>query len=512
MNLAKSLFICLILAFTSLASYFLLIGSGMFPSPDLALIGLVMVFILALSQSRKIFYFILLPLIIIHAFYTPTGLNFGAPSYQYIASLFATDLLETKEFLLQIPFTSYLIAFSIPVLLVAQYKLTQRAGINFYRNKTFLALSALLVAFHLPIANPLKETVNAGLKIMDEVGKLKAMTNSPSRWGVTELEAKYDDYVLIIGESARKDYHHAFGYPVENTPFMSQAKGTLIDGLRSAGTNTVASLRLMLTLPNKETWEPNYDLSLMDLLNSAGLETHWLSNQGYLGEFDTPVSSLASKAQQVTFMKKGGSFNSTNHSDFELLPKFAHILQAPSSKKRFIVLHIYGSHPLACDRLEDYATIFKEGQIDPKHHYLNCYISSIKKTDEFLARVYEQLKAHQASSQRSFSMVYFSDHGMCHQENGKEIVLNQNCFSQAHHDVPLFKLSSDDSEQKRYQAFKSGLNFVEGMATWVGIKHPLLDEKVDLFSNQPDPSDYGLADRIKEKYRKEADPAVDIGP
>ncbi len=33
---------------------------------------------------------------------------------------------------------------------------------------------------------------------------------------------------------------------------MSSAKGTLIDGLTSGGTNTIASLRLMLTKPDTE--------------------------------------------------------------------------------------------------------------------------------------------------------------------------------------------------------------------------------------------------------------------
>ena len=111
----------------------------------------------------------------------------------------------------------------------------------------------------------------------------------------------YDDYVIVLGESARKDYHHAYGYPIENTPFMSNSKGILIDGFRSAGTNTVSSLRLMLTLPNKEKWEPNYNLSLIDLVKSAGIKTYWLSNQGMLGEFDTPVSSLASKQMKQYF-------------------------------------------------------------------------------------------------------------------------------------------------------------------------------------------------------------------
>lgn len=83
----------------------------------------------------------------------------------------------------------------------------------------------------------------------------------------------------------------------------------------------------MLTLSDKEKWEPNYDLSLVDLIKSAGLKTYWLSNQGFLGEYDTPVASLASKSDETIFLKKGGSFNSTNYSDFDLIPKFAQVLE-----------------------------------------------------------------------------------------------------------------------------------------------------------------------------------------
>lgn len=498
----------------TIAGYFMLIGSGMFPEPGVALTLLTATVILFLSCSKKSFYFILLPLACAHAFYTPTGLNFGPPSYQYIASVFATDMLETKEFLLQIPISSYLIALAIPLLVFIQYKSAVKFDVKFYRNKTFIAFAVLLLAFHLPIAEPLKETVNSTVKIVDEVQKLKEMSQSDN-WGKSTLEnSRYDDYVIVLGESARKDYHHAYGYPIENTPFMSNSKGTLIDGFRSPGTNTVASLRLMLTLPNKEKWEPNYDLSLIDLIKSAGIKTYWLSNQGMLGEFDTPVSSLASKSDETIFLKKGGSFNSTNFSDFDLLPKFAQVLEDPTQGKRFIVLHIYGSHPLACDRVEDYPKIYKDEEIDPKYGYLNCYVSSIKKTDEFLKRVYEQLEENAEKNHRTFSMIYFSDHGLCHQQDEKNNVLlfNQNCFSREHHNIPLFKVSSDDTERKEYKVFKSGLNFLEGMANWMGIKNPQLTHEEDLFSNESDKDDFGLQKRIDEKYRKDDDPAIDIRP
>lgn len=506
---ALFIFVCAIAA-----GYFMLIGSGMFPQPNIWLILLTTSLILLLSNSKKTFYFVMFPLACLYAIYTPTGLNFGAPSYQYIASVFATDMLETKEFLLQIPMSSYLIAFAIPTLVLIQYKSAVKFGIKFYRNKTFIALSALLFAYFLPLADPLKEAISSTVKIYDEMNKLKRMSQSDN-WGKSALEnSRYDDYVIVLGESARKDYHHAYGYPIENTPFISNTKGTLIDGLRSPGTNTVASLRLMFTLPDKEKWEPNYELSLVDLIKSAGIKTYWLSNQGFLGEFDTPVSSLASKSDETIFLKKGGSFNSTNYSDFDLLPKFAQVLESPAQGKRFILLHIYGSHPLACDRLEDYPKIFKDEEIDPKFNYLNCYISSIKKTDDFLKQVYEQLQENGQKTHRTFSMIYLSDHGLCHQQDEKHNVLlfNQNCFSRQHHDIPLFKISSDDTQRYEYNVFKSGLNFLEGIANWIGIKNPKLTQEKNLFSNEADNDDFGLQQKIDEKYRKDDDPAIDIRP
>ena len=45
---------------------------------------------------------------------------------------------------------------------------------------------------------------------------------------------------------------------------------------------------------------------------------------------------------------------------------------------------------------------------------------------------------------------------------------------------------------KNNKAFKSGLNFLEGIANWIGIKNPKLTLEEDLFSEQADKDDYGL--------------------
>ena len=65
---------------------------------------------------------------------------------------------------------------------------------------------------------------------------------------------------------------------------------------------------------------------------------------------------------------------------------------------------------------------------------------------------------------------------------------------------------------KNIRCFKSGLNFLEGIANWIGIKNPQLTQTEDLFSNESDKNDFGLQKRIDEKYRKDDDPAIDIRP
>lgn len=488
-------------------SYLMLLGAGFSDSPSIIEIGLFSLLLLSLFYSQKAFYVLLVPIVLLYVFYTPIGLKFGAPSYQYVASVFATDLKESQEFFSQIPLKNFLMAGAILLLLIANRWFIRRYQLDFARNKTFVVLGFLLFFLHSSSAKFLQEGTTSIEKVIAELKRLNSLSIE-SRWGKSQLvDSNYDDYVLIIGESARKDYHHAFGYPVENTPFMSNAKGTLVDGLTAGGTNTIASLKLMLTQPDTQKWEGDYSLNLVDLVKSAGIKTYWLSNQGYLGTFDTPISAIAKKSDEAVFLKAGDSLNQ-NISDFKLLPKFKQLLHQKAAGKRFIVLHLYGSHPISCDRLTDYPSIFEPEKIAKKYHNVNCYISSIKKTDELLKQVHQALVENKGN--RRFSMIYFSDHGLAHHitENSIEIH-NSSGKSKLHLDIPLFKISSDDQQQQRITAFKSGLNFTNGIANWIGIRNERLNPHRSLFSAVDDESDYGLK-KIIESFDVELDPAVVI--
>ncbi|URL02497.1 phosphoethanolamine transferase [Avibacterium sp. 20-126] len=484
-------------------------GSGYFPQPNWQQIALFMSFIIIFSSSQKYFYFIALPILFIYACYAPIGVNFGAPSYQYIASVFATDLQEGKEFFAQIPPLHYSYPFVILSGALLYRKLSQKFHLVFYKNKGLLALIFINAFWGQIPFQPLQESYLAGEKVIEELRLLNRF-NVPSEWGESQLDSRshYDDYILVIGESARKDYHHAYGYPIANTPFLSTAKGTLINGLTAGGTNTIASLKLMFTKPNKKTWEGNYRLNFIDLIKSAGLKTYWLSNQGYLGQYDTPISAIANKSDEKLFLKSGDSLSS-DVSDFKLIAKFDQLLQKPSENKRFIVIHLYGSHPLACERVADYKKIFDDTKIDKKYQEVNCYISSIKKTDEILSKIYQLLVENQQKNHRTFSMIYFADHGLAHQISDNYIAIhNSNGKSKRHYDIPLFKISSDDQQRHEKNVAKSGLNFTEGLANWIGIRNANIDANMDLFDETPQP-DYGLKEKI-ENITAPDDPAVII--
>lgn len=498
------------LTLAMIAAYLMLIGSGFYTEVDIPAIILFGICILFLTGS-KAFYWLCFPVCLLYALYAPIGLTFGPPSYQYVASVFATDLQESKEFFSQLPLFNLLATPTILSCLLGLHYLARRYAIHFHKNRLFITISIAALFSQIPASQFIHEGTKSIQQVKVELERLNRLTIE-SEWGKSSLNAHYDDYVLIIGESARKDYHHAYGYPAPNTPFMSSAKGTLINGFTSGGTNTIASLKLMLTKPDTQKWEGNYGLTMIDLIKSAGIRTYWLSNQGYLGDYATPISSIASKSDEKFFLKSRESFDpdALNTSDFELLPKFNTLISTPYQGKRFIVLHLYGSHPITCDRLTDYPKLFDDEKISKKYHNVNCYVSSIKKTDALIEKVYRQLQQHYEQTSRTFSLIYFSDHGLAHDIRDDNIVIhNSSGKSKLHFDIPLFKISSDDTERREYHVFKSGLNFTDGIARWIGISNTKLNPNADLFSNQPDPDDYGLKKMI-ETFKAELDPAIVI--
>lgn len=491
--------ICL-LVFLFLLSVLTLVATGDF-HPKVSNVIILLLLISLTLGSKKSYCLITLPASIIVALYAPVGFTYGFPSYQYVSSLFATDVQESLEFLTLISYDAYAVSVLIPILFYILHLLSCKFKIRPIKNRTYVMLIAIIMTLSSGALVFIKKTSGSINGLKSDQAELSNYV-SENNWGDIHLtdKTKYDDYILVIGESARKDYFHVYGYPVGNTPFLDGVKGVIVDGLTSGDTYTIGSLRLMLTQGDPHNWLPQYNKNIIGMVNKAGIESYWLSNQGQFGKWDSPVSAIAKNAGYSYFTKFQG-YDESNIQDSVLLRKLANVLSKSTNKKRLIVLHTMGSHPNACARIKNMDVRYKSrSKINDD---IACYISSIRQTDDFLKEAYNILKFNNRG--RTFSLVYFSDHGLAHQKINGDIKLNNNYNSKYHYDIPLVKISSDDDKRTVVTSRKSGLMFVNGLAEWMGIEGGSISS-YNLFDGISNPQDYGLSKKVYEID----DPAINL--
>ncbi|WP_195433318.1 phosphoethanolamine transferase [Morganella morganii] len=458
-----------------------------------------MAFIILLSSSRKALWIIGFPLILFYALYFPIGAIYGAPTTNQIAAFIATDISEAKEFFFSLRTINYLYSVIIVFSFICYRKLSVKFNLMYFKNKSLLILMSLVLMSSSTVIDGPKSMLKSAREVHYEYKKLIEMTSDVSQWKVSGVNNKYNVYVLIIGESASKNYHHVYGYPLNNTPFLSSVNGVFIDGLTSGDAYTIGSLRLMLTKPDKNQILPNYNLSIIQLANKAGFNTAWISNQGYLGTHDTPISTIANQADFKYFLKLGG-YDSKNTDDDLMIPVFNEYLNDfDKNKANFIVIHLYGSHPYVCDRLHGFKSNLNVS--DSNYKSILCYVDSIQKTDLFLSKIKSSLDDKLKKHGISYSMVYFSDHGLSHVYKDGSHIITHNPDDIGVYEIPLVKISSDDEERISLNVKKSAMNFTEGLAKWMGIDSELIDKNIDLFDDE-NHSDK-LIDIINKKKREE---------
>ena len=162
--------------------------------------------------------------------YRPIAYIYGPPDYQAMVSAFSTTFSEAKEFLCLIPASLYLKSLLIPVTASIAYYLARLTGIKPWKNKTLVLISLSLLIISLEPTLFFRKTFNAGEETKEQLAMLQKYIKNPL-WGKTETTSLPKDYVLIIGESARKDYFHIYGYPVPNTPFLDSINSSVVNGM-----------------------------------------------------------------------------------------------------------------------------------------------------------------------------------------------------------------------------------------------------------------------------------------
>ena len=243
--------------------------------------------------------------------------------------------------------------------------------------------------------------------------------------------------IVVIGESASRDYMHAFtpDFPYEDTPWLDSQLGNpdfnVFTNAYSSWSQTVPVLQRALTeqsqYNDKEFFEST---SIIDVAKKSGYTTYWFSNQGLYGQYDCAITLVAKTADRAEWTDD--SYNFSDKYDDTLL---WYLTQVDPNTNNFIVLHIMGSHIYYNNR---YPTEFNQWHGDSEVSSPESYANSIHYTDYILSQVFDYAQ----KNLNLRAMVYFSDHG----EN-LEISHNPDVFSYDMVRIPMFIYLSPEYQQ-----------------------------------------------------------------
>ena len=165
----------------------------------------------------------------------------------------------------------------------------------------------------------------------------------------------------------------------------------------------------MLTNATEENRVPTMG-SFIPLFNKHGFMTCFYSRQNKLGRSGHLTDALIGSSKDIRY------FSSPTDQD---LLKETEPLFKTYQHGLLLLLHTTGSH---YDYRGNYTETFKvfapdeytpESMMEHRQNVINAYDNTIVKTDDFLAKLYAQLKDHDAI------VVYVSDHGQLLGEHGR---------------------------------------------------------------------------------------------
>ncbi|WP_413505179.1 phosphoethanolamine transferase [Serratia grimesii] len=436
-------------------------GYGGAKGIDILFISLILLLLSRIALTR---YALVIPYIVFCAIYAPVGAIYGPPSVAVVSALFQTNSTEAVEFLHAMPISCYLLPCAILFMLPTLARYCWRQPLPTRKILLFLLIFIVVVftrllsggVGNLKLVNFFSSLVSSYQNYNQQIMELDASTLAENNWVVDAGNSHQANYVIIVGESMRRDYMSVFGYPTPTTPFLDHAKGAFYSNYISTAPNTFESLPRTLALSDGKN---NYLAdNIITLAKAAGLRTYWFSNQGLLGQFDSPVSKIAMFSDERRFLKKG-DYQSRNTDDDELLPLLQSSL-ANNGLGNLYVLHIMGSHSDFCERLGGEPPVFTSDNPE-----LACYLSTYRKTDRFIEHTYAMLQ----KTHSPFKLIYFSDHGLSHRNIDGKLYLRHGGNTRQNYEVPLLVLSDTDHQHTLIEEPHSAFDFIRLFAQQAGI-------------------------------------------
>jgi len=269
---------------------------------------------------------------------------------------------------------------------------------------------------------------------------------------VSTLPATKQVYVVVIGESVNRHHLSIYGYQKETTPRLeSLGKELLVfDNVIAPFSGTLDNVLGMLT-PSDAANKASFlqDINLVQVMAVAGFKTYWISNQAPGGVKGNVADLVGVNSDECWLMNRSSdTSNAYPDSPFDeiLLPPFRKALRDEGNKK-FIIVHLMGSHVDYGKRYPETFNRFCEGPLGAREAVVCQYDNSISYTDFVVSELIATLK-EQYGDQAS-ALIFLSDHGEDVYDSGDYNAHMWPALQIPVADIPFVLWLSDGMREKR---------------------------------------------------------------
>ncbi|GAA6903902.1 hypothetical protein AOH251_14890 [Helicobacter pylori] len=304
--------------------------------------------------------------------------------------------------------------------------------------------------------------------------------------------------VLVIGESASRNFMQLYGYNAPNNPLLSELANErereresnnlfVFSDTISKEAHTSEVFESLLNYSDAETTKPWYHYhNMIDIFKRSHYETFWLEKQ-IIDQWGITQNLVSNRSKNRYYIL--GDYGAY---DEELAKFYSKNVQSRLKSKNFIVFHLIGSHSWYADRFPKSFAKFKPNDLDFSNLHASSdrdkqivtdYVNSLYYNDAVLNGIFNLFKDKDAI------VFYLSDHAQDMFESGP--TYGHRC-SKAGLEIPFMIYVSDIFKEKhpeKVKLIKNALNkpfmsddLIHSLLPLVGIHTKDEVESKNLFS------------------------------
>jgi heptose-I-phosphate ethanolaminephosphotransferase len=465
-----------------------------------AIITILSPLVLQHALNIKPFYYILisLPVLIISIMFDALVLDYDSHvNIGAWTAVFDTQMSESKEFMTESRLVTKMIAvFQILVFLFYLIYSFRKPRINIPKRYqiAFIILLVFLLAdftfkgasrisFPLRGLENLKEYIDQKIyesKFLHEKEKMVVLAKQDSLFNTDDNQI----FLVIVGESLRRDHLEYYGYKKPTTPKMLKEDLIIYNDVVSPANQTVNSLKRVFSGAEYKNDTAYYKKpTFIKAFRKSNFRSYWLSTQKIYGKHASEVSYIAKECDTIIFR------NNYNHDDV-LLEHLKDILKEGANKK-LIFINVLGNHFTYKRRYPELFDKFSQLKYDDeKIKLIDQYDNSVLYNDYFIHETLKRLKKEKGDN----IFIMFSDHGESLFDSGENLKGHGSVVpAKSEFNVPFIVWFSDSYKKNHQNVYLNVKNnkdkpiilsdFYHAAPSLFGISFPELDPTKNFFND-----------------------------